>query len=151
VARIYDAQLGDRERGDATDVRRYVRLGPLGRAIVRAGYGRRSVVLIDEIDKADIDFPNDLLREIDQWSFEIPEVAGLRYAVPADRPDLRPIIIVSLAASGLSLGSSRVSSFSAPSSTPTAPRRSWAVMARKRGSGFWGTLRRLVLTRQLLA
>src|SRR5262249_10235016 len=44
----------------------YVRLGPLGRAIRQAAeHERRSVVLIDEIDKADIDFPNDLLRELD--------------------------------------------------------------------------------------
>ncbi|MFC7531561.1 AAA family ATPase [Actinoplanes sp. GCM10030250] len=89
VRRLYDVQL-DRARDDSV----YVRLGPLGRAIVRAGYGRRSVVLIDEIDKADIDFPNDLLRELDQLSFEIAELPGARYAVPAGQVTLRPIIIV---------------------------------------------------------
>ena len=52
------------------------------------------VVLIDEIDKADIDFPNDLLRELDQLALEIPEAPGMRFAVPADRPDLRPIIFI---------------------------------------------------------
>jgi MoxR-like ATPase len=96
VRRLYDAQLqrGDEAGSQVPDVRAYIRLGPLGRAIARAGYGRRSVVLIDEIDKADIDFPNDLLRELDQLAFEVPEAAGMRFSVPADRPDLRPIIFV---------------------------------------------------------
>jgi MoxR-like ATPase len=97
VRRLYDAQL---QHGDHVndlrvhDVREYIRLGPLGRAIARAERGRRSVVLIDEIDKADIDFPNDLLRELDRLSFEIPEAAGLQFIVPEDRPDLRPIIFI---------------------------------------------------------
>jgi MoxR-like ATPases len=95
VRRLYDAQLRKRQHGERLDdTRDYIRLGPLGRAIARAACGRRSVLLIDEIDKADIDFPNDLLRELDQLAFEVPEVPGLRYAVPADRPDLRPIIFV---------------------------------------------------------
>ncbi|MEV0900533.1 MoxR family ATPase [Actinoplanes sp. NPDC049802] len=89
VRRLYDVQL-DGARDDS----RYVRLGPLGRAIARAGHGRRSVVLIDEIDKADIDFPNDLLRELDQLSFEVAELPGTRYTVPAGQNALRPIIIV---------------------------------------------------------
>lgn len=63
---------------------------------------------------------------------------------------LLPIICVSFAASALSLETSRNSSFMAPSMTPTAPRKSCAVMDRKRGSGFVGTLWRLVLTRELL-
>lgn len=93
VRRLYDAQL---QRSDqrVRDVREYIRLGPLGRAIVRAASGRRSIVLIDEIDKADIDFPNDMLRELDRLAFEIPEAPGLRFAVPEDRPDLRPVIFV---------------------------------------------------------
>ncbi|MEV0570292.1 MoxR family ATPase [Dactylosporangium sp. NPDC050588] len=98
VRRLYDTQLGrgvGRRLGrSAPDERDYVRLGPLGRAIVRAGHGRRSMVLIDEIDKADIDFPNDLLRELDQLAFDVPEAHGERHAVPADRPDLRPVIVV---------------------------------------------------------
>jgi MoxR-like ATPase len=95
VRRLYDAQFpsGDEHRA-ARNIRDYIRLGPLGRAIARAGYGRRSIVLIDEIDKADIDFPNDLLRELDQLEFDIPEVGGFRFRVPADRPDLRPIVFV---------------------------------------------------------
>ncbi len=95
VRRLYDVQTGPPAAGAAAhDIRRYIRLGPLGRAIARASFGRPSVVLIDEIDKADIDFPNDLLQEIDRLTFEIPEVAGLRYAVDEDQPGRRPIIIV---------------------------------------------------------
>jgi MoxR-like ATPase len=99
VNRLYDAQLGAQAPKDkggrprSEDPRNYIRLGPLGRAIVRATHGRRSVVLIDEIDKADLDFPNDLLRELDRLEFEIPE-SGDRFVVPDDRPDLRPIIFV---------------------------------------------------------
>ena len=93
VRRLYDAQL-QRSNQRVRDVREYIRLGPLGRAIARAASGRRSIVLIDEIDKADIDFPNDMLRELDRLAFEIPEAPGLRFAVPEDRPDLRPVIFV---------------------------------------------------------
>src|SRR6185312_9586807 len=92
VRRLYDSQLASGNA--APDAVEYIKLGPLGRAIARAAEGRRSVVLIDEIDKADIDFPNDLLRELDQLEFEIGEVTGLRFAVPGDRPDLRPIIFI---------------------------------------------------------
>jgi MoxR-like ATPase len=96
VRRLYDAQL---QRGGDADakvwnVREYIRLGPLGRAIARSSLGRRSVVLIDEIDKADIDFPNDLLHEFDQLTFEVPEAPGMRFTVPPDRPDLRPVIFI---------------------------------------------------------
>jgi MoxR-like ATPase len=70
VARLRDAQLA--ARGTAVDVnpRRYVRLGPLGRAFTNP---RRAVVLIDDIDRADIDFPNDLLIELDERKFQIIE------------------------------------------------------------------------------
>jgi MoxR-like ATPase len=96
VRRLYDAQFasGDEHSRAARNIRDYIQLGPLGRAIARAEYGRRSIVLIDEIDKADIDFPNDLLRELDQLVFDVPEVPGLRFRVPDDRPDLRPIVFV---------------------------------------------------------
>jgi MoxR-like ATPase len=93
VRRLYDLQAEPKDRA-IDDSRRYVRLGSLGRAIARAAHGRRSVVLIDEIDKADIDFPNDLLRELDELAFEVAEVPGMRYSVADDRADLRPIIVV---------------------------------------------------------
>lgn len=100
INRLYDAQLG--ENGPYTqdqieplcrDIRHYIHLGPLGRAIARAQFGRRSVVLIDEIDKADLDFPNDLLWELDRLEFRVAEAPDIYYAV-GNRPELRPIIIV---------------------------------------------------------
>jgi MoxR-like ATPase len=100
VSRLYDAQLGpDAPKGNngeprSSDVSNYIRLGPLGRAIARASNGRRSVVLIDEIDKADLDFPNDLLRELDRLEFEVADAPDIRFQVPKDRPDLRPVIFV---------------------------------------------------------
>jgi MoxR-like ATPase len=66
VARLNDARFG----GDITDVRRYIRYGPLGTAF-RAE--QRQVVLVDEIDKADMEFPNDLLNEFDRMTFEVVE------------------------------------------------------------------------------
>ena len=90
VNRLYDAQIG---KDLSQDVRQYIRLGPLGRAIARAQYGRRSVVLIDEIDKADLDFPNDLLWELDRLEFRVTEAPEMHYAV-GDDPALRPIVFV---------------------------------------------------------
>jgi MoxR-like ATPase len=96
VRRLYDAQLvsDNEQHKGGLDVRNYIHMGPLGRAIARSTHGRRSIVLIDEVDKADIDFPNDLLREMDRLVFDVPEVPGLRFAVPDGRPDLRPIVFV---------------------------------------------------------
>jgi MoxR-like ATPase len=53
VQRLYDSRFGD---GDVKDIRRYIKLGPLGR---RLHVAERVVLLIDEIDKADLEFPND--------------------------------------------------------------------------------------------
>lgn len=70
LVRFGDAQHGDRER--SKDPRRYISLRPLGAAL-KSRQGRR-VVLIDEIDKAPRDLPNDLLHELDEGHFEIPEI-----------------------------------------------------------------------------
>jgi MoxR-like ATPase len=67
VQRLYDARFGD---GDVKDIRRYIKLGPLGRAFAAE---ERKVLLIDEIDKADIEFPNDLLDELDRMRFRVLE------------------------------------------------------------------------------
>ena len=56
--------------GDVGDIRSYIKLGPLGRTFAAA---ERHVLLIDEIDKADLEFPNDLLRELDEMRFTITE------------------------------------------------------------------------------
>jgi MoxR-like ATPase len=67
VQRLYDSRFGD---GDVRDIKRYIKLGPLGRAFASE---RRVVLLIDEVDKADIEFPNDLLHELDKMRFRIVE------------------------------------------------------------------------------
>jgi MoxR-like ATPase len=93
VARLYTAQLPVKQRGGRSIAAQdYVRYGPFGRAILRARHGRRSVLLIDEIDKADLDFPNDLLHELDRLELRIPET-GEVVTVPDD-PTLRPVIVV---------------------------------------------------------
>ena len=67
VRRLYDSRFGD---GDVRDIRRYIRLGPLGQAF---SSDHRVVLLIDEVDKADIEFPNDLLHELDRMRFTVIE------------------------------------------------------------------------------
>jgi MoxR-like ATPase len=68
VQRLYDSRFGD---GDVKDLRRYIRLGPLGQSFASS---ERVVLLIDEVDKADIEFPNDLLHELDRMRFRITEL-----------------------------------------------------------------------------
>lgn len=82
VQRLHDSRFGD---GDVNDVRRYVKLGPLGQALVAP---KRVTLLIDEVDKADVEFPNDLLHEIDAMKFTIPETGDEHEAVQ------RPFIVI---------------------------------------------------------
>ena len=67
VSRLRDSQLGD-ER--VHDIKNYIRQGKLWEAFVAK---KRPVLLIDEIDKADIEFPNDLLQELDRMEFYVYE------------------------------------------------------------------------------
>jgi len=67
VQRLNDSRFSG---GDVSDIRHYIKLGPLGEAFAAA---ERHVLLIDEIDKADLEFPNDLLRELDEMRFTIIE------------------------------------------------------------------------------
>ena len=67
VQRLYDSRFGD---GDVGDIRRYIRMGPLGQSFRSES---RVVLLIDEIDKADVEFPNDLLHELDRMRFHVVE------------------------------------------------------------------------------
>jgi MoxR-like ATPase len=60
---------------DDTDIGRYIRLGPVGTALLPSP--RPRVLLIDEIDKSDIDLPNDLLHIFEEGAFEIPELSRL--------------------------------------------------------------------------
>ena len=69
VQRLNDSRFGT---GDVADIRHYIRLGPLGRAFAAE---ERQVLLIDEVDKADLEFPNDLLRELDEMRFSIVETS----------------------------------------------------------------------------
>ena len=82
VQRLYDSQFGD---GDPADIARYIRLGRLGEAFASP---ERVVLLIDEVDKADLEFPNDLLWELDRMSFHIPETGRTVSAAH------RPVVIV---------------------------------------------------------
>ncbi|MCA9077193.1 MAG: MoxR family ATPase, partial [Planctomycetaceae bacterium] len=60
VQRLNDARFGD---GDISDIRKYIKQGPLGQSLTS---DKRVVLLIDEVDKADMEFPNDLLHELDR-------------------------------------------------------------------------------------
>jgi len=78
VQRLNDARFGD---GDVKDIRSYIRLGPLGRVF---SADSRQVLLIDEIDKADLEFPNDILRELDEMRFSVMETGD--EVVAKERP-----------------------------------------------------------------
>jgi MoxR-like ATPase len=82
VNRLRDAQLGDPR---ASEIKNYVVPGKLWEAFVSE---QRLVLLIDEIDKADIEFPNDLLRELDRMEFYVYETQQLVQA------KTRPIVII---------------------------------------------------------
>jgi MoxR-like ATPase len=82
VQRLYDSRFGD---GDVKDIRHYIKLGPLGRAFAAPS---RLVLLIDEVDKADLEFPNDLLHELDRMRFVIAETGDEVVAKE------RPVVII---------------------------------------------------------
>jgi len=82
VSRLRDSQLGDARVGD---VKNYIRQGKLWQAFAHEG---KCVLLIDEIDKADIEFPNDLLQELDRMEFFVYETGE------TIRAATRPIVII---------------------------------------------------------
>jgi len=82
VQRLYDSQFGDH---DVSDIRQYIKPGKLGEAFTS---DEQVVLLIDEIDKADLEFPNDLLWELDIMSFFIPETGE---TITAKN---RPVVII---------------------------------------------------------
>jgi len=82
VSRLRDSQLGDPR---VSDISNYIKRGKLWEAFVSE---RRPVLLIDEIDKADIEFPNDLLLEIDRMEFHVYETGE------TVRARQRPIVII---------------------------------------------------------
>ena len=82
VQRLYDSQFGGQ---GVDDIEKYVKLGKLGEAF---SVEEQVVLLIDEIDKADLEFPNDLLWELDRMEFYIPETKE------TIRAKQRPIVII---------------------------------------------------------
>ncbi len=82
VQRLNDARFGDK---DISDIKQYIKLGKLGEAFASQ---EQVVLLIDEVDKADIEFPNDLLNELDEMSFYIPETGE---TITAKH---RPIVVI---------------------------------------------------------
>ena len=82
VQRLYDSQFGGQ---GVDDIKKYIKLGKLGEAFSAE---EQVVLLIDEIDKADLEFPNDLLWELDRMEFYIPET---KETVKARQ---RPIVII---------------------------------------------------------
>ena len=82
VARLRDSQLGDPR---VSEIRNYIKRGKLWDAFTAA---ERPLLLIDEIDKADIEFPNDLLQELDRMEFHVYETGETIKAAK------RPIIVI---------------------------------------------------------
>ncbi len=82
VQRLQDSRFGDK---DVSDIRQYIRFGPLGEALT---VDEQVVLLIDEIDKADLEFPNDLLHELDVMEFRVAETGDVHQAKQ------RPVVII---------------------------------------------------------
>lgn len=82
VQRLYDSQF---QEGNVGDIKRYIKLGKLGEALTAPS---QPVLLIDEIDKADLEFPNDLLWELDKMEFYIHETKEVI------KGNHRPIVII---------------------------------------------------------
>jgi len=82
VQRLNDSRFGT---GNVADINHYIKLGPLGRVFAAE---ERHVLLIDEIDKADLEFPNDLLLELDEMRFKIIETGE---EITANH---RPIVLI---------------------------------------------------------
>lgn len=82
VQRLNDSRFGDK---DVSDIKQYIKLGKLGQAFIS---DEQVVLLIDEVDKADLEFPNDLLNELDEMSFYIPETNVTVKAVH------RPVVVI---------------------------------------------------------
>jgi MoxR-like ATPase len=82
VSRLRDSQLGDPR---VSDIGNYIKRGKLWEAFT---YAERPVLLIDEIDKADIEFPNDLLLELDRMEFHVYETGQ---TIKAEK---RPVVII---------------------------------------------------------
>lgn len=81
LGRVQDAALAERGEAVPQSIGDYLRLGPLGTALLP--YALPRALLIDEIDKSDLDFPNDLLTVFEEAEFTIPELARIAVAQPS--------------------------------------------------------------------
>ena len=84
LTRLNDSRFGDSKR-DVSDIEEYIRMGKIGQSFVS---GERVVLLIDEIDKADTDFQDDMLDVLDQMEFDIIEIDK------TIRARHRPVIVI---------------------------------------------------------
>jgi len=82
VQRLYDSQFNE---GNVADIKKYIKPGKVGEAFIAE---KQPILLIDEIDKADLEFPNDMLWELDKMEFYIPET---KETIKAKE---RPIVII---------------------------------------------------------
>jgi MoxR-like ATPase len=82
VQRLNDSRFADK---DVSNIKLYIKLGKLGQAFTAP---EQVVLLIDEVDKADLEFPNDLLNELDEMTFYIPETNETISAIH------RPVVII---------------------------------------------------------
>ena len=84
LTRLNDSRFGDSKR-DVSNIEEYIKMGKIGQAFVS---GERVVLLIDEIDKADTDFQDDMLDVLDQMEFDIIEIDK------TVRAEHRPVIVI---------------------------------------------------------
>jgi MoxR-like ATPase len=120
VSRLRDSQLGDEK---VKDISNYIVKGVLWQAFEQ---GKPSVILIDEVDKADIEFPNDLLRELDRMEFHVYETrqtvrAAVRPSSSSPRTTRRNCPTPSCAAASSTTSSSPTRRPWGASSTCTSP------------------------------
>jgi MoxR-like ATPase len=85
IGRVHEASVRSRpdepkdaSRDEIEDIGRFIRLGPLGTALLGGTSSRPRVLLVDEIDKGDLDLPNDLLNAFEEGEFEVRELARIR-------------------------------------------------------------------------
>lgn len=109
----YDAISAFRSQSEDHEAKNFIEYQALGKAILSAfpktevrdflsvretetfeSGQARSVVLIDEIDKAPRDFPNDILNEIDQMQFRVPELGNIQTPSPSSIDNFRPIVVI---------------------------------------------------------
>ncbi len=84
LTRLNDSRFGDSKR-DVSNIEEYIKMGKIGQAFTA---DRRTVLLIDEIDKADTDFQDDMLDVLDQMEFDIIEIDKTK------KTNFRPVIII---------------------------------------------------------